>query len=348
MMRMMFLSAQSPDVANSLRIWDQLAETGRAEASWRNNILDLSAAGRWEEAADFFRKQIERIEALKLDPQPALYACAAASLRKAGRDADADAQDAWVEKLALGRDAAEIANGYAFGQDYTRASEWWARAARQCDPTDLEAFSIMLQLHSTMLIEQGKWKEVASVSEVRAQMAAGADSGSESPLTGLRLRLQADLGRALGNLKADRAGSIAMLEKCQAMFPCDGSLADDFFPALRQVGLIKEHDQWFKESWDRILAVVDAYPESDNTANTAGWLASRAQRNLNQAQKLLERALTLNPDQPPYLDTMAEIQFAKGNREKALEWSTRAVNFKPLDSMIRRQQERFRSAPLPR
>ena len=74
----------------------------------------------------------------------------------------------------------------------------------------------------------------------------------------------------------------------------------------------------------------------------------RARRNLDQAEKLLEKALAANPEQSAYLDTMAEIQFARGNREKALEWSQRAVNFMSLDVMLRRQHERFRSAPLPR
>jgi len=39
---------------------------------------------------------------------------------------------------------------------------------------------------------------------------------------------------------------------------------------------------------------------------------------------------------------------AKGKREKALEWSSRAVNFMPADTTLRRQHERFRTSPLPR
>jgi hypothetical protein len=45
---------------------------------------------------------------------------------------------------------------------------------------------------------------------------------------------------------------------------------------------------------------------------------------------------------------MAEIQFAKGNREKALEWSRLAINFAPGDDQLRRQHERFRADPLPK
>ena len=347
--KMVFMAGQSPDVRTSLELWDQLDESGREGISWRARILDLSAAERWDEAAGFFLKQIDRISKTKSAPQPSLYACAAACLRKAGRTDEAAAQDSLVEKLALGNDALEIANGYAYGCDYKRAADWRARSVRQSDPA-ADNFADGLQLHTEMLVEQGKWQEVAAISEVRAQMMAslGSESVLVPPLLSLRLRLQSDLGRALVRLKADRAGSVAMLGNCYRMFPCDGSLADDFFPAIRKAGLIKEHDEWFEESWERMTNVIRQFPYSDNTCNTAAWIASRARRNLDQAERFLEKALAANPDQSAYLDTMAEIQFARGNREKALEWSQRAVNFMPLDVMLRRQHERFRTGPLPR
>lgn len=340
--KMAFVLNQNPDVLSNLKLWDKIPEGSRSEDSWRTRILDLSAAGRWDEAAAFFQKQIDRIGVAMLDPQPSLHACLAACLRKAGHLDAAAAQDSLVETLALGNDAIEIANGYADGADYQRAAEWWARAARQSAP-GTSLFEIALRLHTEMLIDQGSWKQVAAVSEVSAQI-----DSSVSPLVALRLRLQSDLGRALAGLATDRARSLALLSKCHAMFPSDGSLADDFFPAVRKMGLIKEHDAWFQTSWQQINAVVARFPDSDNTCNTAGWLASRAKRQLGKAEELLQHALALNPDQAAYLDTMAEIQFAKGKRELAVEWSTRAMNFMPLDSMLRRQHERFRSAPLPR
>jgi hypothetical protein len=35
----------------------------------------------------------------------------------------------------------------------------------------------------------------------------------------------------------------------------------------------------------------------------------------------LDKALALNPDKSVYLDTLAEIEFARGNRQKSLESS---------------------------
>jgi tetratricopeptide (TPR) repeat protein len=95
------------------------------------------------------------------------------------------------------------------------------------------------------------------------------------------------------------------------------------------MGLVQEHDEWFKISWEQIGNVLKLYPDCDNTCNTAAWLASRALQNLDQARNYEQHALTLNPEQPAYMDTMAEIEFARGNREKAIEWSTKAVNSLP-------------------
>jgi tetratricopeptide (TPR) repeat protein len=346
--RMLLITGMSSDVASSLKVWNLLPESRRNDIAWTRQILNFSAAERWDDAATFFLKQIELLSGRKLDPQPHLHACAAACLRKAGRAGEAAAQDSLADKLALGNDAVRIADGYAFGGDYVRAADWTARAARQCDLEDVGGLARVLQLHAKNLLEQGRWKEAAAAFEVLGQMMAGSNFRPEAVLGNLVVRLQSDLGRALGNLKNDRAGSIAILRSCHQRFPSDGSLADDFFPSLRKAGLIKEHDEWFKISWTRMSAVVAQFPDSDNTCNTAGWLAARAQRNLDQAKSLLDKALALNPDKSVYLDTLAEVEFARGNRQKALEWSGRAVNFMPEDPTIRRQYERFRSSPLPR
>lgn len=345
--RMLFLVSVDTDSATSLRLWDLLPESKNDEFSWRTHVFDLSAAERWDEAAKYFLNQIERISKNKGSPEPYFHAAAAACLRKVGKPEEAALQDALVEKLALGRDSLEIASGYSFGYDYTRAAAWWKKATELSDPSS-EEFSIALRLHSDMLVAQGKWKEMASVSEISAQLAAGVQSRSSTPLLGIRHRIHSDLGRALANLKTDRAESIALLDRCRQICPNDGSMADHFYPSLRKAGLLREHNAWFDQAWRGITSVIARFPENENTYNTAGWMAARAQRNLDQAEEFLEKALAKSPDQAAYLDTMAEIHFAKGNRQKALAWSAKAVNYMPLDTMIRRQHERFRTEPLPR
>jgi tetratricopeptide (TPR) repeat protein len=346
--KMRFLVSLKPDVATSLKLQDRMPAGSQGALRGDFYLYHLAASGRWQEAAEICLQQIEDRAKSKTEPAPSLHAIAASCLRKAGRAAEAARQDRIVETLALGHDALQIASGYSFGSDHSRAAEWLARAACQADPEDVPNLVEVLQRHQVVLLESGKWSEAAAVTEAMAQTLAAQESVDTAPLIALRLRLQSDLGHALANLKNDRAGSISTLKKCHQLFLCDGSLADDFFPALRQAGLTKQHDEWFDESWAKISAVIVKFPDSDNTCNTAAWLASRALRNLDQAEKLEERALAIRPDQYAYLDTMAEIQFAKGSRRKAIDWSSRAVNFSPGDPQLRRQNERFRSEPMPR
>ena len=343
------LSTKGGNSEQGLKAWDKLPETARGEIFWGGHILDLSASGRWNDAASIFLKQIARVTELKQEPRPDSYAYVAACLRQAGRPAEAVAYDLWADKLALGSTEAsiQIGHAYAYGRDYKRALEWWTRALRECDPESTE-FSTGLQLTVDDMLESGQWKQAASVSEVLAETYSSSDYSSLPAIGLLRQRMQADMARALDQLKIDRAGSIAILERCHRLFPGDGSLADSFFPALRKMGLIEEHNNWFNISWNLMVEVIKHYPASENTYNTAAWLAARARLKLDLAENYLQKALAMNPDQSAYLDTMAEIQFSKGNRAKALEWSQLAVNFSPQDTQIRRQHERFRIGVIPR
>lgn len=343
------ISTMTGDVRTALKAWDAMEPEIREKSFWEQMLVFLSAEGRWDDVATLILKQIAVLTENQQDAGANLHAYAAAVLRQAGREEEAAVHDAWVDKLTLGAPLLAIGagNAYAFGNDYKRAADWWARAARFAEPSHPE-FPTAMKLHSDVLLEQGKWLEAAAVSEVLARTYVASEFRLDNPLAFMRQRLQADMARAFSLLESDRPRAIELLEKCHRTFIADGSLADHFFPALRRLGLISEHDQWFDETWARVMEILKVYPESDNTHNTAAWFASRAMRKLEEGEQHAKIALKLNPEQPAYLDTMAEIQFARGNRKKALEWSHLAVVYSPNDVLIRRQQERFRSDPLPK
>ena len=347
--RLAELASEVGDVENSLRAWQLLPEENQEKIFWGQTLIHFSANERWQDAAELILKQIARVTEAGQEPGADLHAYAAAALRAAGREKEAVEHDGWVDRLSLGSPsiAIRVGNGYAYGADYQRASEWWARAIMLADP-DGEDFALALKFHSDALLEDDNWLLTAATSEVLGAIYVGSDYLMSSQLPIMRLRLQSDTARAMATLEKDRASALALLSDCHRVFATDGSLADFFFPALRKAGLIKEHDAWFRESWQHFDNIIQLYPGSDNSLNTAAWFASRALRELDKAEKLIRQALSANPRQAAYLDTVAEIQFAQGKRAKALEWSQQAVNISPEDSMIRRQHERFRSDPFPK
>jgi hypothetical protein len=344
--KLRLLTLMKPDVASVRKLWDLASPPAKSGTGSRFMDVELSAAGMWDEAANLLGVAFELEAKHGREPNLELRARAAGYLRRAGRLAEADAMDERIDKLALGRNATEIATGYLCSGDTARAKEWYARACRQADPEN-EGFHESLDKAAPYLLEAGEWRSAASYLEVLTMIWADENNGS-NPSSGTHsYRLEADLARALARLGTDRAGSLALLERCHRMCITSGSLADHFFPALRKAGLIEQHDAWFKISWDALAAILKTYPDSDNTCNTLAWLGSRAVRNLDQADELVTRAMQLNPAEPNYIDTMAEIQFARGNREKALEWSVRALNFSPNNQTMRRQYAHFFSDPLP-
>jgi len=341
-------TGRSGDVANSLKVWDQLPEEERGDPIQSLHYLGLASNNRWLEATEVFKAMLERdIKAGLVGTRTFLHSYLAAAYRRAGREKDALVHDALVEKLALGEWEAAYQNyqGYSYGGDSERASKWLARSVIE-SPLRGDT-SRAAGEYAEWLLEQGKWRNASALAEAVALRTLGLDISAASPAELILFRLKVDLPFALSILETDRSESLRMLSDCHGFFPSGGSLADFFFPAVRKAGLIKQHDEWFESSWKIFQERIEAYPASDHLRNGAGWLAGRAARRLDEAEKHMKEALTLNPDQAAYLDTMAEVQFAKRDRKAALKWSAQAVNYSPGDTMIRRQYERFANNPFP-
>jgi tetratricopeptide (TPR) repeat protein len=202
---------------------------------------------------------------------------------------------------------------------------------------------------------RGDWRVAAAFMEIEALFDVRDRPTYVSPLMYLRKRFAADLMRGLAlheEGKPDEA--MALFDRSFQFLIGDGVLADDFFPLLRQAGLTEAHDRYFEIAWERIMASIEAYPKTHNTYNSAAWLASRSMRRLDEAERLETKALEMRPKQAAYLDTMAEIWFARGSREKAVEWSTKAVmdsenagHSRTGGAELRGQFERFKADPFP-
>ncbi len=338
--RILNLSINQQDTENALKAYDLLAPSG----VWNSIDRYLSAAGRWKEAAEILGNAGNNATS----SSPEIHAYLAVNYRRGGMEKEAALHDEWAEKLALGfsPSCSRIGAYYAYGGDEERAAMWFSRAAIQADPTSDEFVSALVSF-SSMKLRQGDWTVAASCYEALVQIFASQEYVRGEISDFIKARLSADLAKALAILPDDRPRAVALLDAMHKVLITDGVLADEFFPLVREAGLVSELENWFAESWGRISEVIEKYPESDNTRNTAAWFASRAQLKLDEAERHLQAALARNPDQAAYLDTMAEVQFARGKRKQALEWSRRSVGNAPFDDMIRSQYYRFESGRIP-
>ena len=306
-------------------------------------VFCLGSVGRWDEVAAVWRRDVERNPA-----NPMKQAYLAGALRRAGKLEEARIHDEMAERLALGdpRTMRSIGQAYASSVDFERAMEWWMRAATQSVEVDQEFYySALLVANESK--QQGDWKLAASLGEMYLLYQVMKGEVSDQPSAFSRGRLEVEMSRAFSRLQDDREQSVKTLTRCHQSGLTDGSMADFFFPGLREAGLNKLHDEWFEATWEAFSQVLKRYPKSHNTMNSLAWTAARANRRLTESKAIVEEALKLLPRQAAYLDTMGEIHFAQGNREKALEWSRRAVIRQPGDETLLRQFDRFESGPLP-
>lgn len=345
--RMVTMAVAANDLQNALKAVDRLPENVKDAFPWVSRLIWLSAAQRWGEVASL---AVSRSGAqTDSETMGELHAYTASSLRRAGRAKDAAKHDRLADQLAMGspESCVRIGAGYAFGGEFKTARLWWARAACYADPEKLEDFADILRPYADDLLENSDWAKSSAACEVLNALVISTEPRWQSPAQFTRMRLHADLSLALSRLKDDRQRALAMLDRCHANAPSDGSLADFFLPAVRAAGLKTEHDAWYRKSFTNLRGMIDRYPDADNLRNTAAWFASRANRDLDLAEKDIMAAISLNPNEAAYLDTMAEIHFAKGDRAKAVEWSNRAMSHAPTDDQIRKQAERFRSGSFP-
>ncbi|MES2996063.1 MAG: hypothetical protein V4733_04555 [Verrucomicrobiota bacterium] len=341
--RMLGLREVVADAKDECAWLDRLPEKQRNVRNAFRTMSAYAAAGRWNDAANVILREIDDPAVDGGSPARA-HAQAAAFLRRAEHDAEAKTHDGMVEKLVMGypREAYFAALGYAMGCDFEHARLWKKRAAVWWDPED-RYFSAVLDEWLNDIEAAGDWKRAAGIGEMVLSLRV-AHSFAEIPANG-STRLSVDLARAMAGLRRDKAASLQLLETIYRGNYASGALADDFFPALRKAGLSSLHDEWFAKSWSGLNDVIRVFPGSDNTRNTAAWLASRCKLNLDEAETLIRRSLENDPRNEAYLDTMAEIEFARGNRDAAIQWSDKAVNVAPFEILLKQQNQRFRHAP---
>ncbi len=304
----------------------------------------LAIAGRWEESAAAWREIAAATPA-----EPVYWGYVAACLGRAGKESEAAEMERKAALLAMGQTHAlgQVGYYFALAGDFSRAARWWHRAAAEFT-SDQRSLSDVLTYLAMDAAAREDWRTAASLSAARSleEAMAGRSSNVLSSHY-LRQRLEADMMRAFSLFPEDRSRALSLLEAgVQAPF-ADILLADYFFPAMRGAGLVELHDAAFQRCWQRLSAVIARYPDGENARNSAAWLASRANRRLDEAEKHATRALEIAPRQAAYLDTMAEVQFARRDRKQALEYSERGLREEPGDLQLIRQHRRFETGPFP-
>lgn len=196
---------------------------------------------------------------------------------------------------------------------------------------------------ATGAVERKQWDQAVAFREAVAW-----ETNTGSSIQTLRARFQIFLARGARSMgRGEIVQAAREFTEGHRLIPRDGYLANDFFPLVRELGLVELHDQLFAESARYCREVIRNYPGDDNALNNFAWMASRANRCLDEAEGYLKEALEMKPRSAAYLDTMGEIYFARKNREEAVRWSNISRSFEISDVELQGQNRRFREGAFP-
>lgn len=162
--------------------------------------------------------------------------------------------------------------------------------------------------------------------------------------TGLYLvlpyRVHVERARAL--LKAGRTEeALREIRLGRALLPANVDLPIATVPLLEAGGRFRDADELFNTVFSLRQRLCADYPRCAWCHHELAWLAVRCRRQLDDALEHARRAVELDPGNAAYLDTLAEVYFQRGEKERALELAEKSLRPAPRDPYFQKQARRL-------
>jgi tetratricopeptide (TPR) repeat protein len=343
-------------VADSCRLLgrDDLRETylekwaaaGGDAAAWQR-LGDIAAdSGRWKDAADRYRRGWEKDRAGAL-----LLYLHGRALVKAGQEKEGKRWMEVAEAMPLGNEQmlAALAQGLEDHDLPAEAGKVWERLSRLTLTTSFFQGSAAQGMASSAAAAKDYAKAANWTRREILYFLGNPVSDQPEPL--LALVATEHRYRALAHAAAGRLDDMRKEVNAVLEIEPEIELAIDLVTELTKRGHKKEADDLFTRVYSANDAVCKDYPNSGWAHNNTAWLAVRCNRNLDAALEHARKATALEPDMSSHLDTLAEVHFQRGDKDKAVELEKKCVEMQPGYEYFRKQVKRMqagdRNAELP-
>ena len=133
------------------------------------------------------------------------------------------------------------------------------------------------------------------------------------------------------------------LKKALEVRPCNATIAEEYLPKLRALpeGQVLA-DELFESIRDQYIQRLKMFPNSGLLNNNLAWVNSTNQKHLQEALRHAELAVKNEPNNPTYIDTLADVCFNLGDTERAIQLMERCLRHDPLSEHYNQQIKRFR------
>jgi tetratricopeptide (TPR) repeat protein len=326
------LIAKDEPLARSL-----LEKAGSAEALIRLGDLDAEQK-QWDKAADHYS------QAWKKEPKnPLAYYLNGWALKQAGQEKEGKKRMEQAHWMPLGDGAAR----FAFLRSLLERGQHEAAAHEG---------ELMLRLGTpgSQYASEGM-RQVALAAEKRKDYFAAAQGQERAMLVCLKSgisysRPAAYLGEPalIHRLRAEgytAAGDIdnarREIDLCWTALPGDALVPIELVPMWDKAGHKKEATELFEKYLAVQEKLCETYPNSTVGHNGAAWLSACCRRNLESAEQHALKAVELAPGNAGILDTLAEVEFQLGHKDKAIAAQKKAVALEPNRAYFRKQLKRI-------
>ncbi|KAA5545259.1 hypothetical protein FYK55_06230 [Roseiconus nitratireducens] len=153
--------------------------------------------------------------------------------------------------------------------------------------------------------------------------------------------LKGELTRAIDRRDAAEVKrAIAAIENFD---PVNIDFAESLLPKLRKAGMKEIADQAFDRLMDRGIEHTDRFGTDATSLNNLAWTAAMNERRLEEALRLSERAVFLEPDSVVYRDTLAEVLFLLGEPGQALAIESACLLDEPDEWHLHQQIQKYQA-----
>ena len=225
----------------------------------------------------------------------------------ARKEADLLLKSGWYSHYSYGNVLSYLARQAAKEKDYSLSADYYEKCLIGC----LRTGASFVEPTAYLLVP-----ESVRVYRARAMLTKG--------------RIEEALKEANANLE---------------VMPGNIDLAIKLVPELEKLGKKKEADAIYDKVRGAYEKLAKEYPGSAFARNSTAWVMANCRRDLDAALKHSQKAVELEPKNAGYMDTLAEVHFRKGERDKALSIMKECSEMDPKNAYFRKQLARFKDQP---